>query len=44
MCVEGRAREREKRVLLYIGDDGGAKRGEKENGCFILYHALIFKQ
>ncbi len=35
MCVGGRVREREeKRVLLYIGDNGRAESGEKENGCF----------
>jgi hypothetical protein len=45
MCVEGRVRERARRkVLLYIGNNGGVESGEKENGCFILYNALIFKQ
>ncbi len=47
MHVCGRESEREseeKRVLLYIGDDGRAESGEKKNGCFILYYALIFKQ
>ncbi len=44
MYVEGGMREREERVLLYIGDNGRAESGEKENGCFILYHALVFKQ
>ncbi len=31
-------------VSLYIRDDGRIESGEKENGCFILYNALIFEQ
>ncbi len=31
-------------VSLYVRDDGRIKSGEKENGCFILYNALIFEQ
>jgi hypothetical protein len=31
-------------VSLYVRDDGGVESCEKENGCFVLYHALVFKQ
>ncbi len=40
-----RLRERVKsKVSLYVRDDGRVESCEKENGCFVLYHALIFKQ
>jgi hypothetical protein len=42
-CVGERVRERARaEVSLYIRDDGRVESGEKENGCFILYNALIF--
>jgi hypothetical protein len=46
MQVCGRESEREagREISLYIGDNGRVESGEKENGCFILYNALIFKQ
>jgi hypothetical protein len=46
MQVCGRESEREagREMSLYIGDNGRVESGEKENGCFILYNALIFKQ
>ncbi len=31
-------------MSLYIGDDSGVESCEKEDGCFVLNDALVFKQ